>query len=172
MLSIIVATDNNNGIGKDNKLLFHIPQDLKRFKELTTEKCVIMGRKTFESLPNGALPNRVNIVTTRNTKDLFNSHEIEFMTNEKLFYSDDIDKLINLYKNSKEEIFVIGGGEIYNKLLPYCNKIYLTRVLSEFEADTFFKYNKNEWKINNCSELLSSNGYDYYFIDLVRKRVK
>lgn len=164
MLSIIVACDLNGGIGKDNKLLFRIPEDLKRFKELTIEKTVIMGRKTFESLPNGALPNRENIIVTKNAKDLYVKHEKDFMNNDKLFYCNDLDKLIQLYKSHIDEFFVIGGAEIYKQLLPHCNKIYLTKVYCEKEADAFFFYNKDEWKIKNIKKM---DGYDY--INLVRK---
>lgn len=164
MLSIIVATDLNGGIGKDNQLLFKIKEDLKRFKELTTGKTVIMGRKTFESLPNGALPNRHNIVIT--TSNRINT----ISPIESLVFKNNIEELVEEYKDSEEEIFVIGGGFIYQQFLPYCKKIYLTRVHGEFEADTFFKYYKaKDFELDYCSEMLSSDGYDYNFIDLVRK---
>jgi dihydrofolate reductase len=163
MLSIIVATDTNGGIGKDNKLLFHIKEDLKRFKELTTGHTIIMGRKTFESLPNGALPNRHNIILTRDDKfyiDCNGSKEI-------ITIIQNANIIIDMYKDSEKEVFVIGGGEIYKQLLPYSKKIYLTTVKGNFEADTFFKYNENEWqgvywKVN------SDDKYRYEFLDLIR----
>lgn len=162
MLSIIVATDINGGIGKDNKLLFHIKEDLQRFKELTTGHTIIMGRKTFESLPNGALPNRHNIVLTT-------SNKIKTISpTQSLVFKNDINELIQEYKDSKEEVFVIGGGFIYQQFLPYCNKIYLTTVKGNFEADTFFKYNKNEWQ-GAYWKINSDDKYKYEFLDLIRK---
>lgn len=163
MLSIIVATDTNGGIGKDNKLLFHIKDDLKRFKELTTGKNIIMGRKTFESLPNGALPNRHNIVIT--TSNRVNTTS----PSESLIFKNNIDELIYEYKDSDEEVFVIGGGFIYQQFLPYCNKIYLTVNFKEYDADTFFKFNTDEWDINYWSKILDSDEGKYEFMDLIKK---
>lgn len=166
-LSIIVATDLNGGIGYKGDLLFKIKEDLKRFKELTTGKTIIMGRKTYESLPNGALPNRHNIViTTSNRVNTINP-------TKSLIFKNNIEELIEEYKDSEEEVFVIGGGFIYKQFLPYCNKIYLTRVHGEFEADTFFKYYEaKEFELDYCSQMLSSDGYDYRFINLVREEDK
>lgn len=161
-LSIIVATDINGGIGNNNKLLFHIKEDLRRFKELTTGHTIIMGRKTFDSLPNGALPNRYNIVlTTSNRINTLNP-------TQSLIFKNNIEELIEQYKDSEQEVFVIGGGFIYQQFLPYCNKIYLTRVNSKFEADTFFKYNENEWE-GSYWKYNSNENYKYEFLDLIRK---
>jgi dihydrofolate reductase len=110
-LSIIVATDLNGGIGKDNKLLFKIKEDLKRFKELTTGHTVIMGRKTYESLPNGALPNRHNIVVS--TSNRVNT----ISPTESLIFKSNIKEIIEEYKDTQEEVFVIGGGLIYQQFL-------------------------------------------------------
>lgn len=161
MLSIIVATDTNGGIGKDNKLLFHIREDLQRFKDLTTGHIVIMGRKTFESLPNGALPNRHNIVITTSNKVNTTS------PTQSLIFKNNVEELIEKYKDSEEEVFVIGGGFVYKQFLPYCKKIYLTTVKGNFEADTFFKYSEEEWqgvywKVNSYDK------YKYEFLDLIR----
>jgi dihydrofolate reductase len=161
MLSIIVATDTNGGIGKDNKLLFHIKEDLQRFKELTTGHTIIMGRKTFESLPNGALPNRHNIVLT--TSNRINT----ISTTQSLIFKNDIKELVEEYKNSEEEVFVIGGGFVYQQFLPYCKKIYLTTVKGNFEADTFFKFNENEWQ-GTYWKINSDDKYKYEFLDLIR----
>jgi len=101
MFSIIVAVAENNAIGKNNDLIWHISEDLKRFKKLTTAHSIIMGRKTFESLPNGALPNRENIVLTRDKHLHFDKCT--------MFYS--IDEVIEKYAHTQEEVFVIGGNE-------------------------------------------------------------
>lgn len=157
MLSIIVATDIEGGIGKENDLLFHIREDLQRFKELTTGHTIIMGRKTFESLPNGALPNRENVVITRGEVDYDNVTIV-----------DDLCKVIIGYLNTKDEAFVIGGGTIYEQLLPYCDKIYLTKIHATKEADTFFKFNEEEF-VEVKRELKEAKDFYYEFIDLERK---
>ena len=151
MLSIIVAIDLNGGIGNNNELLFHVKEDMRRFKELTTNHKVIMGRKTFESLPNGALPNRTNIVLSRSKMGLDEELDICYMY---------IVMVLEEYRDSNEEVFIIGGGEIYSQLLPYCNKIYLTIGFGEFEADTFFNFNKDEWEIDGLSTM--HNTFAFY----------
>lgn len=139
MLSIIVATASNNAIGKDNNLLWHISEDLKRFKEITSGHKILMGRKTFESLP-GILPNRPHIVLTRDTSFKVDSDKVTVIHN--------LDEVINNYKDSDEEVFIIGGGEIYNLLIPYVKKLYLTKVKKEFDADTYFpQIALNEWVV-------------------------
>lgn len=153
-INMIVAVDSNGGIGKDNKLLWHIPGDLKRFKEITTGKTVVMGRKTFESLPfKNGLPNRKNIVLTRTPKE----------STENVTYINDINIVLN--DNSKEEIFIIGGAEIYKLFMPYCNKLYLTQVFTETDADTFFEIEPGDFRVINASKIFKENGYEYQFID-------
>ncbi|WP_029905126.1 dihydrofolate reductase [Prevotella sp. 10(H)] len=126
--SIIVAADENNAIGKDNNLLCHLPNDLKYFKKVTDGHPVIMGRKTFESLPKGALPNRRNIVITRN-------RELQFDRCEMVSSLAEAIKLCE----GEPEIFFIGGGSIYKEAMRIANKLYLTRIHHIFEgADTFF----------------------------------
>ncbi len=163
MLSIIVATAENNAIGKDNKLLWHISDDLKRFKSITSGHKIFMGRKTFESLP-GILPNRPHLVLTRD-KDFS-------VDSDKVTIVNDLENFINEYKNSNEEIFIIGGGEIYKALLPHADRIFLTKVKKSFDADTFFpQINLNEWElIHNSSDLLDEkSGLIYEFLDFKRK---
>lgn len=162
MLSIIVAVAENYAIGKDNDLIWYISDDLKRFKRLTTGHTILMGRKTYESLPNGALPKRTNVVITRDkTLEL-----------DKCVMFHSIEETIEKYKDSEEEIFIIGGGSIYEKMLPYAQKLYLTKVHENFEADVFFpEISMDEWEI--VAEEHHSKGrkneYDFSFIDLVRK---
>lgn len=129
----IVAADNNWGIGCKGNLLKRIPEDMKRFKELTTNNVIIIGRKTLESFPNGKpLPNRINIVLTRN-EDYKVENAIVVHNLEQLN-----DMLFNL-KLKDEKIFVCGGGEIYRQLLPFCEEVYVTRIDDTYNnADTFF----------------------------------
>lgn len=162
MLSIIVAKSINNVIGKDNTLIWRLPEDLKRFKSLTTGKTIIMGRKTFDSLGR-ILPNRKHIVITRN---------LDFkVDNDMVKVVHQISELKE-YINSKEECFVIGGGVVYNMLMPYSNKIYATVINKNFEGDTYFPIIDEEvWKIEKREKGLQNedNPYDYEYIDYVRK---
>ncbi|RLD46533.1 MAG: dihydrofolate reductase [Bacteroidetes bacterium] len=136
-ISIIVAIAKNYAIGKNNELLWHISDDLKRFKKYTTGNVVIMGRNTFLSLPKGALPNRQNIVITDDKNDKFNGADVVFS----------IDEAIEKASNEKDN-FIIGGGMIYKQFLPIANKLYLTQINKEFDADTFFpEINFDEWKL-------------------------
>lgn len=145
-MQAIVAADKNWGIGKKNRLLVSIPSDMKFFREKTTGKVVVMGRKTLESFPNGRpLKNRTNIVLTKNkdyaVKDAVIVHSEEELKEE-------------LRKYKEEEIFVIGGESVYRMLLPLCSAIYVTRIEQEFEADTFFPNldEKKEWKMTEEGE--------------------
>ena len=162
MLSIIVAVAKNNVIGKDNKLIWHLPEDLKRFKRLTTGHNIIMGRKTFESLGR-VLPNRKHIV-------LCNDAELN-INDEKVKIIDDVNKLEE-YINSDEENFVIGGASIYKLLLPKTEKLYITKINQEFEGDVYFPEIKdNEWKIIEREKGLKDdkNPYDYEYVTYIRK---
>jgi dihydrofolate reductase len=141
--SIIVAVSKNNAIGKNNALLWNIPEDLKHFKEVTSGHTIIMGRKTFESIGH-PLPNRRNIVITRD--DSYTHDGIEVF-----------NSLIRALDACKyeDEVFIIGGGEIYKQALPLVDKLYVTHVEKEFEADTFFpKISPDEWtEISNETHL-------------------
>ena len=143
MFSIIVAIGKNREIGKGNKLLWHIPEDLKNFKEITTGKTVIMGRKTFESIGR-PLPNRKNIVLSKNgDKESFEQKGIELYQN--------LESLIEDYKNSEEEIFILGGEQIYREFIQkgLINRLYISYVeFSDLEADAYFpKIDYDNWKI-------------------------
>jgi dihydrofolate reductase len=143
-LTIIVAVAENNAIGKNNDLLWHISGDLKRFKQITTGHTVIMGRKTFFSLPNGSLPNRRNIVITDCAEDC--CPEAEKVSS--------IDEAILLCEKDKEH-FIIGGGMIYEQFLPLADKIYLTKVHKSYEADVFFpEIDMEEWELTNQEDHL------------------
>lgn len=162
MLSIIAAISDNNIIGKDNKLIWHLPEDLKRFKELTTGHTIIMGRKTFESLGR-VLPNRKHIILTRDT-----SYQVD---NENVEIVNDIERLEE-YINPEEENFVIGGAIIYRQLMSKVDKMYITRIHEKFEGDAYFPViNEEEWKETERYQGIKDekNIYDYEFIIYARK---
>jgi len=163
MLSIIVAIPENNIIGFDNKLLCHISEDLKRFRGITTNHTIIMGRKTFESLPK-ILPNRHHVIITRDKNYTVDSNEVS------IFHS--LDEVLAKYEDSDEEAFIIGGGQIYNSMFPHCKKLYLTKVKKSFEGDTSFPdIDYSAWTITYSSEekINSEDGLLYEFIDLDKK---
>ncbi len=162
MLSIIVAKAKNNIIGKDNKLLWHIPEDLKRFKNLTTGHTIIMGRKTFESL-GGILPNRKHVVFSRNPDYNIKDENVE-MARSLL--------QIQEYIESEEEYFVIGGAMIYNLLMPYVQKMYVTEVDKDYEGDTFFpKINKEIWKeTSREKQEPTKDGITYSYVIYERRK--
>jgi dihydrofolate reductase len=162
-ISIIVAVAKNNAIGKDNKLLCHLSEDLKRFKKLTSGFMVIMGKNTYFSLPNRPLPNRRNMVIT----DIAG----EQIDNCVMAYSieDAISKM-----DAEKENFIIGGASIYRQFLPHADKLYITWIHQEFEADTFFpEVKETEWEIiskedfNNTDEI---NPYPYSYVIYNRKK--
>lgn len=162
MLSIIVAVAENNVIGKDNKLVWHVPEDLKRFKKLTTGHTIIMGRKTFESLGR-VLPNRKHIVLS-NDKSFKIYHENVQVLNDF--------KLLKEYIHSKEENFVIGGASIYKLLMPYAKKMYITRIHQEFQGDVYFpEIQEQEWKIVEIEKGVTDekNIYEYDYVTYERK---
>ena len=160
MISMICAIARNNVIGANNSLIWHIPSDLKRFKKITSGHTIIMGRKTFEALP-GVLPKRKHIIITRDKSYKVDNENVE------IFHS--VDDVLKQFKNSSEEVFIIGGGQIYKQFLPYADKLYLTILEKEFEGDTYFpEVNKHEWITEEKSEVITENDIDYYFIDLKR----
>lgn len=159
MLSLIAAINENYVIGKDNKLPWHISEDLKRFKKLTTGKTLVMGRKTFESLP-GILPNRKHIIITGNMNYTYVNDNVEIVHN--------INDILK-YKDSKDEAFIIGGGKIYAEFLPYCEKLYLTKVHSNQSGDTYFpKFDINNYTVIE-NENHESNNIKYSFLTLKLK---
>lgn len=143
MISAIVSVDEKMGIGANGKLLASYPEDMKFFKAMTTGHVVVMGRKTWDSLPIKPLPNRTNIVITSKPQQS-NDINVEFITMEE--FLDNLDYL----DTGDREIFIIGGASIYKQLLPYCQKIYMTLIPAVHEeADTFFPLPDihNEWEI-------------------------
>ena len=160
-ISIIVAIAENNAIGKDNQLLWHLSDDLKRFKKFTSGNTVIMGRNTFLSLPKGALPNRKNIVITDQQEDQFEGCEIAHSINEALELAGD-----------ESESFIMGGGMVYKQMLPIAGKLYLTTVHHSFDADTFFpEISYDEWEEEERESVQASekNEFESTFTLLLRK---
>ena len=162
-MKMIVAVDENWAIGNGNKLLCHIPEDLKYFKKKTEGKVVIMGRKTLESLPGGKpLPNRTNVILTRDMsfeKDgCMVVHSVEEVLSLKEKYSDD-------------ELMVTGGASVYRELLPYCDTCYVTKIHERFEADTHIPNLDQDENliIRMHSGMKEDNGYKFQFLEYRRK---
>lgn len=161
MLSIIVAKAKNNIIGKENKLIWSLPADLKHFKELTTGHTIIMGRKTFESLGR-VLPNRRHIVFSQNPDFKVNDENVKV-----------VHSMLEIqeYIEDKEENFVIGGAMIYNLLMPYVTKMYVTEINEEFEGDAFFpRINPEVWKETDRKKGIKDdkNNLDYDYVTYKR----
>ncbi len=160
MISIIVAIAKNDAIGKDNQLLWHISEDLKYFKRTTLGHPVIMGRKTWESLPFRPLPKRDNLIITRN-KDYKAEGGILIPS---------IEEALN-YAKDKDNVFIMGGGEIYKAFMPYADRLYITRVDKDFEADTFFdKIVEEVWKLESESEVQYDEKEDLHYRYLIYHR--
>ena len=159
-ISIIVAIAQNFAIGKNNDLLFHLPNDLKRFRQITTGYPVIMGRNTLLSLPKGALPNRRNIVITDNPKEKFDRCEMVFSVAEA----------VETVKNEREA-FIIGGGMIYRQFYPVAGRLYLTLVHRDFDADVYFpEIDYSEWEeLYREDHSDEKNGFDYSYLNLKRR---
>lgn len=160
MLSIIVAIAKNYVIGKDNKLIWNIPADLKRFKKITTGHTVIMGRNTFLSLGR-VLPNRKHIVLSLTELDC---------DNENVVVVDDIEKL-DEYIDKDEENFVIGGAMIYKLLMPKADRLYITEIDKDFEGDSYFpEISKDEWtEVSREHAPQDENDFRYDYVIYERK---
>lgn len=160
-LSIAVATGENKEIGKNNQLLWHMPADLKFFKQTTSGHTVIMGRKTFDSVGK-PLPNRRNIVITRDTDLRIAGAEVV----------NSLDEALSITQNEEKPVFIIGGAEIYRQALPKTDLLYLTTIHHQFDADTFFpEFDRNEWEVLSSEphQADEKNKYDYTFEVLKRK---
>lgn len=161
-ISIIVAMTPENVIGKNNALLWHLPADMKHFRQLTTGHCIVMGRKTFDSIGR-PLPNRTNIVITRNQTWQYEGCIIANSLEDAL--------IIAKKEEQNQEIFIIGGGNIYKQALPLADKIYLTIVETEIQGDTFFpEIDLEQWQeISHKKHTKDDkNLFDYSFITLQR----
>jgi dihydrofolate reductase len=160
MITIIAAVGENNSLGKDNDLVWHLPDDFKRFKELTSGNYILMGRKTFETFPK-PLPNRKHLIITR---------QDNYSVPENCFVFDAIQSAIDFTDN--QDIWIIGGGEIYKQSMEIADRIELTRVHSEFEADTFFPEIGEEWELVSEEYHPSDERHKYDFTYLTYDRKK
>ena len=158
-LSIIAAIGDNKALGKDNKLIFRISEDLKRFKEITSGHPIIMGRKTFESIGR-PLPNRTNIIVTRDKDFKVDGCEVAHSVEEAVEVAKKVEDI---------EIFIIGGGQIYKQSITFADKLYLTIVEGEPEADTYFP-DYAEFKKIILEESHETDGLKYKFLELEKER--
>lgn len=166
VLSVIAAIDENNAIGKKNQLLCHLPNDLKYFKSVTMGHTVIMGRKTYESLPNGALPNRRNIVLSKSEKSIFD---------ERCEIVSSLDEAVKISEN-EDEVFIIGGGSVYKEAINRADRLYITYIHNKFDdADTYFPLiDKHLWneEFAQYNEPDEKNKFPHTFIRYVRTESK
>ena len=157
-MDLIVSVDENWGIGNNGKLLVKISGDLKRFRKMTTNNIIVMGRKTLESFPEGKpLPNRINIVMTH-------SHHYSC---EGVIVCHNIQEVLKeISKNLKKYVFIVGGSSIYEQFLPYCERAYVTKVYQTFIADTYIKNLDNDyhWKLIEQQPVQEENGIKYAFL--------
>ena len=160
-ISIIVAIASNNAIGKDNDLLWHISKDLLRFKEITKGHYIVMGKRTYYSLPVRPLPNRTSLIIT----DIAN----EVIDNCLMAYS--IEDAVNKMDTSNEN-FIIGGGSIYKQFMPLANKLYITRVHKDFEADTFFPdISLDEWELISQENITDDPQNNFFYTFEIYSRI-
>ena len=162
-ISLVAAASENNVIGKDNKLLWHLPNDMKSFKNTTWGMPVIMGRKTFESVDNQPLNGRTNVVVTRQDDYKAEGAVVVKSLDDAFFIVKEMD--VN-------EVFVIGGGEIFKEIFPKSDKIYLTRVHTVIEGDAFFpEISEKDWKLTSHLDFPADekHAYAYSFQVWIRK---
>lgn len=162
MISLLFAMDSNRVIGYKNDLPWRLPKDLRFFKEKTVSQIIIMGRKTFNSLKE-PLPNRENIIITSNTSFQPEGTQVIHSVHDILEWN---------RKNPEKEYFVIGGGNVFEQILPYADRMYMTLIEETFPGDTYFPdFNEAEWKMTRKEkgEKDERNPYDYYFIQYDRK---
>lgn len=159
-MTIILAADCDWAIGKDGGLLAHIPADMKFFRETTRNSTVVMGRKTWDSFPKKPLPDRVNCVISRSVKELDGA---------QVFGS--VEDFLSCAKTAEGRIFVIGGGEIYRQLLPYCDEALITRIYESFDGDVFFPdlEHDKDWELAEVSPVVESECRAIRFFRYVRK---
>lgn len=160
-MEIIVAVDENYGIGKDGDLLARLSPDLKRLKAMTVGNIIVMGSKTYMSFPKRPLPDRENLIITR--------HPEEY-PGMKCFTS--VEEFVRYSKTADKPIFVLGGGSVYEQLLPYCEKAHLTKILHSFEADTFFPNldADPDWTVESEEEIITTEKYPFRYVTYIRNK--
>ncbi len=175
MLNIIVAIDEQNAIGKGGSLLCHLSADLKHFKALTTGHTVVMGSRTYLSLPRRPLPNRRNVVLTRQDAALFEGAEIVRSIEEIVAMNNQSkQKMQDTPIDTDNEIFIIGGGQVYEQMLPHADRLYVTRIHHTFpDADTLFPaMDMNSWQLVSRETFSAddNNPYDFSFEEYLRNK--
>jgi dihydrofolate reductase len=162
MISIIAAVSDDWGIGKENELLWHLPEDLKRFRQLTLGKCVIMGKRTWESLPRRPLPGRYNIVITDVPGECIDCSMTAYS----------IEDAVTKCDNS-QEVFVIGGGSVYRQFMPVADRLYITHVHRKAEADVWFpRIDMRKWKVIEKQECISQDEKEIPYSYVIYERRK
>lgn len=164
MINIIVATSTNFVIGKNNDLPWHLPTDMKYFKDTTKGHVVVMGRKCWESIPEKfrPLPNRKNVVMTRDSNYVANGAIV----------SHDLEQILTSHENSHEQVFIIGGAELYKEAFKYAHRLYLTQIYQQVDGDIFLEgLNPDEWCLIEGSEIHEENGLKFRF-ELYQKKDK
>lgn len=167
-IEMIVAYTHNRVIGKDNSIPWHIPSDLKRFKQITEDNIVIMGRKTWESLPKKPLPNRINIVITKDT-----SYKIDDPNVIIINHLDDLAPLLSQFELDEQHkgktAYVIGGASLYEALMSSVNKIHATEINTDIEGDTYFPILSDRlWKVSHRTEQLHMGTITYEYVTYER----
>lgn len=159
-MTLILVMDNDCAIGRNGGLLYRLPADMKHFRKTTEGAAVIMGRKTYESFPKRPLPDRENLVLSRSTKEL-----------EGARVFNDIDSLLGYVKTLNNKVFVIGGGEVYKQLAPYCGEALITRLYENMGGDVFFEDIgcDPEWELAESSLVVETNGKNVRVFRYVRK---
>ena len=163
-MKAILSADRNWGIGYQNKLLVSIPSDMRFFREMTEGKVIVMGRKTLESFPNGLpLKKRINVVLT---------HDRSYQVKDAVIVHDKEELLEELKKYREDDVFVVGGGSVYELLLPYCDTAYVTRIDMEYQADTFFPDldQDPEWELTEESDEQTCFDIEFTFTVYRRKQ--
>ena len=159
-MTLILVMDNDFAIGKNGGLLYSLPLDMKHFRETTKDSAVVMGRKTYESFPKRPLPNRENIVLSRSKSEIEGA---------RVFHN--VEEMLSYVKTLDKKVFVIGGGEIYRLLLPYCDEAIITRVYDSFGGDVFFYDIEHDaaWELAESSPVYETNGKNIRFMKFLRK---
>ena len=163
-MKAILSADRNWGVGYQNKLLVSIPSDMRFFREMTEGKVIVMGRKTLESFPNGLpLKKRINIVLT---------HDRSYQVKDAVIVHDKEELLEELKKYREDDVFVVGGGSVYELLLPYCDTAYVTRIDMAYQADTFFPDldQDPEWELTEESDEQTCFDIEFTFTVYRRKQ--
>lgn len=160
-MTIILSADSDWAIGRDGGLLAHIPEDMKFFRETTANSTVVMGRKTWEGIGAKPLPGRVNCVISRSVKQLDGA---------QVFGS--VEEFLSFAEKAEGKVFVLGGGEIYRELLPYCGEAFITRIYESFNGDVFFTdlEHDRDWEIVETSPVISSECRNIRFFHYIRKK--